>query len=416
MYPIEVSQLPLFESAIWTITELSQYLREQLESDPTLQDLSVRGEVSNLSRPSSGHMYFTLKDRGAALRCVMWRSFAARQNYIPQDGDAVQAHGSISVYEQGGVYQLYVDSLRPYGAGLLFQAFLQLKTKLEAEGLFDAQRKRPVPRFPHTIGVVTSPTGAALRDILNTLQRRYPLAQVVLASTAVQGENAPDGIVAALGSLNRIVSPDVILLARGGGSIEDLWAFNDENVARAIAASAAPVISGVGHETDFTIADFVADLRAPTPTAAAELATPDRSDLEVEITAVRQQSSRLILAVLARSQILLNAQAGRLERFTPLNRVRTERQRLDEYDRSLSGLLEQWLRIEQERIQGITRRLSASDARSILARGFAMVTSQDGRVVSSTSRVKPGDQIDVRVLDGTFPAQVMADESNNISQ
>ena len=254
--------LPQFPAS-WTVTDLNRYLRQLLESDEHLQDIWVTGEVSNFSRPASGHIYFTLKDSSASLRCVMWRNTAQRQSFLPRDGEAIDVHGAISVYEAGGQYQLYADVFRQAGEGALYQEFLRLKAMLEAEGLFAPERKRPIPTRPNRIGIVTSATGAALQDMLNTLRRRYPLVEVVLAPTPVQGDEAPPKIVAALHDLARLANPDVILLARGGGSIEDLWAFNDEAVARAIAASPVPVITGVGHETDFTIADFVSDLRGP---------------------------------------------------------------------------------------------------------------------------------------------------------
>ena len=238
---------------ILTVSELTGYLRQVLERDEVLQDLWVAGEISNFSRPSSGHLYFTLKDSSASVRCVMWRNTAARLNFSPREGMAVEAHGGMSVYEVSGQVQLYVDTMRPAGEGALYQEFLRLKALLDAEGLFDLERKRMIPERPQTIGIVTSPTGAALQDMLNTIRRRYPVAEVVLSPTAVQGVDAPPGIVAALAKINRSVHPDVILLGRGGGSIEDLWAFNDEAVVRAVAASEAPVISGVGHETDFTL-------------------------------------------------------------------------------------------------------------------------------------------------------------------
>src|SRR4030066_2280306 len=239
-------QLPLFSPHIpvsWTVADLTRYLRELLESDELLQDVWVQGEVSNVSRPASGHLYFTLKDNAASLRCVMWRNAVIKQSSLPHDGDAIEVHGSISVYEAGGQYQLYADIFRPAGEGALYQEFIRLKTLLEAEGLFDQGRKRPIPPRPKRIGIVTSPTGAALQDILNTLRRRYPLVEVVLAPTPVQGEEAPLGIITALRDIVRIANPDVIILARGGGSIEDLWAFNDENVARTIAASPAPTVT-----------------------------------------------------------------------------------------------------------------------------------------------------------------------------
>jgi exodeoxyribonuclease VII large subunit len=269
-----MEQMPLFQPAHWSVTELTRRVRLLLDTDPELQDAWVQGELSNLSRPASGHVYFTLKDSGASLRCVMWKTDAARLRVAVQDGMAVEAHGHVSVYEAGGQYQLYVDTLKPAGEGALYAEFLRLKALLEAEGLFDAARKRSIPDLPRRIGIVTSATGAALRDILNTLRRRLPLLEVVLAASPVQGDEAPAALALALAELNRVAEPDVILLARGGGAIEDLWAFNDERVVRAVIASRAPVICGVGHETDFTLADFAADLRAPTPTAAAEMATP----------------------------------------------------------------------------------------------------------------------------------------------
>lgn len=319
------NQLSLFPDtpASYTVQEVNAYLRELMESDPTLQDIWVQGEVSNLSIPRSGHMYFTLKDAQATLRCVMWRSQVARLTYLPQDGDQVEIHGSISVYEAGGQYQLYADQIRPIGEGLLYQEFNRLKQKLQDEGLFDPERKRPVPYSPQTVGIVTSPTGAALRDMLNTLRRRYPLVEVVLSPTAVQGDAAPDEIVAALQRLNQVVQPDVILVARGGGSIEDLWAFNEEQVARAIAASIAPVICGVGHETDFTIADFVADLRAPTPSAAAELATPDQAELWERIEGWTTRLAGSMERQLGQMRGSLGQQERALEHLSPQARVNT---------------------------------------------------------------------------------------------
>lgn len=257
-------QPELFRPSSLTVSQLTLYLRELLESDPVLMDVWVEGEISNLSRPSSGHIYFTLKDAAAALRCVIWRTTATRLRVDLQNGLAVAAHGRISLYERDGTYQLYIDQLRPAGEGWLYQEFMRLKARLEEEGLFAPERKRPLPEWPARIGIVTSPTGAALQDMLNTLRRRFPLAEVILAPCAVQGDEAPPEIVRALEQLNRLSpAPDVILLARGGGSLEDLWAFNDERVVRAVAASVVPVITGVGHETDFTLSDFAADQRAP---------------------------------------------------------------------------------------------------------------------------------------------------------
>ncbi len=406
-----MSQLPLFQPPSQTVSEVTRYLRDLMESDPTLSDLWVQGEVSNLSRPSSGHMYFTLKDNSASLRCVMWRSQVQRQRYLPSDGAAVEVHGSISIYEAGGAYQLYADLLRPLGEGALYQEFLRLKARLETEGLFDSERKRPLPRWPQRIGVVTSPTGAALRDILNVLRRRYPLAEVILAPTAVQGEEAPGGVINALQRLNQEVRPDIILLARGGGSLEDLWAFNDEGVARAIAASAAPVITGVGHETDFTIADFVADLRAPTPTAAAELATPDQAELRQDIFRLAGNLGRAAQGVVeAQRWELHNLRTG-LHQHSPHTRLLSDQQRLDELSHRMAQAAQHRLQVEQAHLSGYSQHLSALNPLAVLQRGFSLVTQANGLVIYSKDQVSPGQSLQVQVSDGQFPVQVATQDN-----
>lgn len=407
-----MSQLSLFQPEIpaaWTVTEVNRYLRDLLESDHNLADLWVQGEISNFSRPRSGHIYFTIKDAKASLRGVMWRNAAARQTCLPRDGDSVEVHGSISVYEAGGQYQLYADQIRPLGEGALYQEFLRLKDQLEAEGLFAEERKRPLPRWPKRIGIVTSPTGAALRDMLDTLRRRYPLVEVILAPTAVQGEAAPPGIVRGLQALNMVANPDVILLARGGGSIEDLWAFNDERVARAIAASEAPVISGVGHQTDFTIADFVADLRAPTPTAAAELAVPDRADLQIALTDLRQQLSRAALGRIAARHWSINDLTGRLQRHSPEARIQSDRQRLDELTHRANLTLTHRMQLQRAQLSGLGQQLASLNPLAILARGYAIVSHPDGRIVRRVEQVGSGDALKVRVSDGEFGVQVKGD-------
>ncbi len=401
-----MSQLSFFDTSNWSVTQLTRYLRDLLENDRNLQDLWVQGEISNLSRPSSGHMYFTLKDSGAALRCVMWRSAVARLGFLPREGDAVEAHGSINIYEASGQYQLYADTLRPVGEGALYQEFLRLKARLEAEGLFDPERKKPVPRWPRTIGIVTSPTGAALRDMLNTILRRYPVARVILAPSPVQGEEAPLGIVAALNALNAVVRPDVILVARGGGSIEDLWAFNDERVARAIAASAIPVISGVGHETDFTIADFVSDLRAPTPTAAAELATPNRADLLISLQDLLNRNRRSLETILNNNRWVVNHAENRLHLVSPRTRIRTDRQRLDDLMRRAGSASRHRLKLYGSAITSLQQRLAALNPLAVLQRGYAVVTASDGSTVRSVQQVQPGAGLQVRVSDGSFAARV----------
>jgi len=402
-----MEQLALFDSSPrWTVSTLTRYLRHLLESDASLQGVWVQGEISNLSRPTSGHIYFTLKDSGASLRCVMWRNEAARMRLALQDGLAVDAHGSISLYEAGGQYQFYTDAIRPLGEGALYQEFLRLKTLLEAEGLFDANRKRGIPDSPRRIGIVTSPTGAALRDILNTLRRRLPLVNVILVPTPVQGDEAPPAIVSALQALNRIVAPDVILLARGGGSIEDLWAFNDERVVRGVIESAAPVITGVGHETDYTLADFAADLRAPTPTAAAELATPvtvlDLKAKMAEIGGILVRGMAILFRQKRESAAWLD---NRLRLASPGRRLQTERQRLDEMSRRWNAAQAHRLEIAAEKFKGLENRLLTLSPLAVLRRGYAVIT-KDEKVVTSVMQIKLEDALRVRVQDGEFNTRV----------
>jgi len=350
-------------------------------------------------------MYFTLKDPQASLRCVMWRSQVARLTYRPEEGAAVEVHGSISVYEAGGQYQLYADDIQPAGEGLLYQEFLQLKDKLEKEGLFDAERKRALPYAPKTIGIVTSPTSAAIRDMLNTLQRRYPLVEVVLAPAAVQGDAAPGEIVRGIQNLNETVQPDVIIVGRGGGSIEDLWAFNNERVARAIAASAAPVISGVGHETDFTIADFVADLRAPTPTAAAELAVPDQMELRGILLERFETLTRLAADTLEESRWTVQQAHNRLERLSPEAQLASGRQQADDLLRRGERALAHRIQLQRTQLEGQVQQLAALSPKNVLGRGYAVVTT-GGKLVKKTQDVKPGDDLTIQVSDGEIDAQV----------
>jgi exodeoxyribonuclease VII large subunit len=405
--------MPLFQPVTVTVTELTRYLRQLLESDDNLQDIWVQGEVSNLSRPSSGHLYFTLKDSGASLRCVMWRNAVISQGILPSDGDQIEAHGAVSIYEPGGQYQLYIDKIRSLGEGLLYQEFLRLKTRLEEEGLFDPERKRAIPGWPQRIGIVTSPTGAALRDILNTLQRRYPLVEVILSPTAVQGNEAPAGIVSALKALNLYAEPDLILLARGGGSIEDLWAFNDERVAYAIADSRAPIISGVGHETDFTIADFAADLRAPTPTAAAELATPHKADLEQKINEMVLSLGKASSMQIINLRWALSELKNQLTLYSPRNRLLSDRQRLDEMMHSASKALTNRLQLEVTRLNSLTNQLSVLNPIAVLERGYAIVTDQAGELVRSVKQVTYHEELKVRVRDGEFDVRVEDNPDGN---
>jgi exodeoxyribonuclease VII large subunit len=389
----------------WTVSQLTDHIKDLLEFDADLQDVWLEGEVSNLTRSTAGHLYFTLKDRAAALNCVMWRSSAAQLGWLPQQGDAVVAHGRVSVYTARGVYQLYVDHLQPAGLGDLHGRFEELRDRLKAEGLFDVERKQPSPPFPRVLGIVTSPQAAALRDVLNVLRRRYPLVRVLLAPTLVQGEQAPAQIVSALQILDDRKDVDLILLVRGGGSLEELWAFNDERVARAIAACRHPVVSGVGHETDFTIADFVADLRAPTPSAAAELAVPDQEELRQRLQAWTAQLAAHMNRRQREAREALVQRQRALQRASPQARIDTDRQRVDEFVRRGSRALAHTLSLHRSGVAGFRARLAALSPDATLQRGYAIVRrAESGLVVRSVQEVQTGDRLAIQVQDGSFGA------------
>jgi exodeoxyribonuclease VII large subunit len=395
-----MNQFSLFAPPVWTVSNITRYLRELLDSDETLQDIWVQGEISNLSRPVSGHIYFTLKDNSSSLRCVMWRNAALRMLSMPRDGEAVEVHGNFSIYEAGGQYQLYADTIRSLGEGALYQEFLRLKARLEAEGLFDPARKRSLPHRPQRIAIVTSSTGAALRDILNTLRRRYSLAAVFISPTPVQGSEAPPGIIAALEAAVRVANPDVIIVARGGGSIEDLWAFNDEAIARAIAACPIPVISGVGHETDFTIADFVSDLRAPTPTAAAELATPNLADLAADLQDAVDRLARSTQQIIEKYRWQLLQAEGRLRQHSPRTRLLSDRQRLDDLQHRAALGLHHNLVLLRAHLVSHQQRLYALNPSQVLQRGYAILRAADGRTIKSITQVVPGEYFVASLRDG----------------
>jgi exodeoxyribonuclease VII large subunit len=391
---------------VWKVSELTGYIKEMFEIDFRLRDLDVTGEISNFTRARSGHMYFTIKDEEAQLKCVMWRTSAQRLQFDPQDGDAVLVHGRVSVYETSGVYQLYADYMEPAGRGDLALAFERLKAKLAEEGLFDPGHKRPLPGFPKKIGLVTSADAAALRDILNVLQRRDPLVSVLLAPTLVQGEEAPSQIIQAIRWLDGRDDIDLIIVARGGGSIEDLWAFNDERVARAIFDARHPVISGVGHETDFTISDFVADLRAPTPSAAAELAVPDLSELPAVLDSTRARLLTILSNQIEQAGWRLQTQLRTLLFLNPVAQLNNYLQRVD----TLQMRLEQGINRSLERAQSslalAESQLNTVNPQATLKRGYAIVRQKEGRIVSSVTQVLEGDNLEIQVTDGSFDALV----------
>ena len=367
---------------IFAVAEVTGYLRELLAADGLLVDLWISGEVSNLSESAAGHLYFTLKDEASQLRCILFHR--ARLPLTLEKGMAVVAHGRISIYEVSGALQFYVDIVQPEGMGILHLEFERLKARLVQEGLFEPARKRALPPFPKRIGVVTSPDSAVLHDIINIMGRRYPLVELILVPTPVQGDGATAGIVHAFQTLNDTEGIDLVILARGGGSLEELWAFNEEEVARAIYASRAPVISGVGHDTDFTIADFVADKRAPTPSAAAELAVPHRDDLEARIQSY--------------SGVLVTALSREFDR---------SRQRIDEYTRAITMFIGNFLTISQEKLRGRELTLSSLSPLATLGRGYALVQhSATGDVIFNIDQVHRGDAIEVTVSDGQFSSKV----------
>lgn len=397
------------EPSVWSVSAVTSYIRQMFEVDYRLRDLTVEGEISNLSWARSGHLYFTLKDAQAQLGCVMWRSSAERLVFRPQDGDAVRVSGQISVYEAGGRYQLYAVSLLPTGRGDLALAFERLKERLAAEGLFDPAHKKALPPFPRKVGVVTSADAAALRDILNVLGRRYPLATVLIAPTLVQGADAPPQIVRALHWLDGRDDIDVIIVARGGGSLEDLWAFNDEGVARAIFTARHPVISGVGHEVDFTIADFVADVRAPTPSAAAELVAPDVAELRAYVGGLVTALERQMTIGLEQRQRAVQSAARNLVYLSPRARIANHTQRLDELIGRLQRSHNLTLTQRQAQLAASTARLHAVSPQATLARGYAIVRRLDGQIVRTAATVQAGERLTAQLADGRLALRAEAD-------
>lgn len=392
------------ERDIYTVARLNAEARLLLESG--LPPLWVEAEISNFSSPSSGHWYFTLKDRDAQIRCAMFRSANARVGFRPKDGQQVLVRGRVSLYEPRGDYQLIGELMEDAGEGALKREFERLKAKLAAEGLFDAALKRPLPAMPRRIAVVTSPTGAAVRDVLHILARRFAPAAVLVIPTPVQGAAATASIVAALDAASARGDCDVIILARGGGSIEDLWCFNDERVARAIRRAAVPVVTGVGHEIDFTIADFAADVRAPTPSGAAELVVPDGRALLVKLGNTAARLQQLVTQRLALAGERLVALSQRLARTHPGSRLQQQTQRLDELEMRLRRAWEQAIQRSEQRLRLAQRGLDAISPLATLERGYAIVAGPDGRALQDAGEVRAGDMIEARLKRGRLRATV----------
>jgi exodeoxyribonuclease VII large subunit len=390
-----------------SVSEITAHIKRLLERDEILQDITVRGEISNFTRHSSGHLYFSLKDRDSTIGCVCFRNAASRLTFEPANGLGVIAEGAVSVYEKQGRYQLMVRALRPDGAGDLAAALERLKAKLEAEGLFAAERKRPLPRFPRAIGLITSPTGAAVRDLISVISRRYPPAHLVVVPTVVQGEGGAASIVSSLRYANSRPDLDVLVLGRGGGSLEDLWCFNEETVARAVFASRLPVISAVGHETDYSLCDFVADVRAATPSAAAELVVPDAKELGryLEDLAGRMGASALARFAAQHRRLALLAAHPLLQRPTAF--VEARGQRLDEAAGALADAGRRRLTETRRRLERAAVGLAALSPLSVLGRGYAIVReAAGGRVVRSVTEVASADALRVTVVDGDIAVVV----------
>ena len=389
-----------------TVSELNQYIKDLIDVNPPLSDVYIKGEISNFKAHSSGHFYFTLKDTDSALRCVMFRSSAQKMEFLPENGMKVIAHGRISAFVRDGAYQLYADSMEPDGVGALYIAFEQLKHKLEGEGLFADERKKNLPKIPSVVGIVTSPTGAAVRDIIHICRRRFPYAKLVLYPALVQGPEAPASVAAGIAYFNQTRSADVLIVGRGGGSMEDLWAFNTELVARAVAASEIPLISAVGHETDFTICDFVADRRAPTPSAAAEIAVPDTAELKQKFLNVISREKAVLQRTLeGYRQRLLRSSTSRVLR-SPMNTIEDRRMAVASLVQRMDPAMQRELEKRQGTLVAASGTLSALNPMSVLTRGFCAAFTGAGEVVKSVTQIRPGDEIAVQMADGVADAVV----------
>ena len=392
---------------VLSVGEANRYVKMLMDNDSLLSSISIQGEISNLKYHSSGHLYFTLKDPEAEISAVMFRSAAAGLKMRVTDGMRVIAYGRISVYEKSGKCQIYVSAMVDNGIGVLQLEFERLKKMLAEEGLFDEQRKRPIPKFPRCIGIITSPTGAAVRDMINVTGRRWPSTKILLFPSLVQGEQAPNSLCLGLEYLNATNACDVIIIGRGGGSIEDLWAFNDERVVRSVAASSIPVISAVGHETDFTLCDFAADLRAPTPSAAAELATPDADEIKLRLDELIGRAEGITLSVLNIKRKAVSELSKRLELSSPSGRLELERKQFSLVSERLEQTIARTIQKNRERFSVLATELGAINPLAVLGRGYSY-SQKDGSVVASIEQISVGDKIDIRFSDGIAEAEILS--------
>jgi exodeoxyribonuclease VII large subunit len=400
---------------IYTVQEVTSRIRRILDEDEVLRDVYIKGELSNLSQPTSGHLYFTLKDEFSELQCVMFREHSRGLKFVPEDGMSVIVRGSISVYEKRGRYQLYVEEIQAAGLGTLYLAFEQLKKKLKEEGLFDAVYKKPIPGFPRRIGIITSSTGAAIRDMLKVTKKRFPHVHLLIAPVAVQGEGASEQIVHAIQVMNRYSAErekiDVLIVGRGGGSIEELWAFNEEPVARAIFSSEIPVISAVGHETDFTIADFVADKRAATPSEAAEYVVPDKREIERNLQSLELQLRQNVFKSIEYPRKRLESIEKSILFRKPTERINQYRQTVDELKRSMIAELTHLVTLQRKTVQALTGKLDALSPLAILDRGYSICSKlPEGAIVRSVTDISVGDALKVLFKDGEAISEVKEKE------
>ena len=392
---------------VLSITQINEYIRSKMDGDPLLNGVAVRGEISNYKMYPSGHHYFTLKDEGAALKCVMFKGNAMRLRFRPENGMKVIAMGKISVFPRDGAYQLYCTAMAMDGVGDLYAAFEQLKAKLAAQGLFDPAHKKPLPRYPGTIGIITSSAGAAVHDMLRILRKRYPLSQVGLLPVRVQGEEAPGEIAAAIRYANHYRLADLLIVGRGGGSIEDLWAFNDERVAYAIYESQIPVISAVGHEPDVTISDYVADLRAATPSNAAELAVPDRDALSQTLDAMENAMATALNRQLKAARQHLNVLSQSPALRSPTGYLEQKGRELELLTNRLVSAQNNLVSRKTQRYIAAVSKLDAMSPLKVLTRGYSMAQTGDGTIVRSVSQVELGERITLSLSDGRLSATVM---------
>lgn len=393
-------------ASVLTVGELNEYIKGLLEADRLLGAVTVKGEISNFIYHRSGHLYFSLKDEDGQIKAVMFRSSVSRLKFMPENGMRVTVHGSVNIYTKDGSVQLYVNQMQPDGIGALYLAYEQMKERLYREGLFDHEHKRPIPKMPARIGVVTSPTGAAIRDILNVLGRRYPLAEVYLYPSLVQGDGAADNLIRAIDYFDRSHLVDVVIIGRGGGSLEDLWAFNNEALARRIYDATLPIISAVGHETDFTICDFVSDLRAPTPSAAAELAVPDVRELCVRLDSLADAAVGALTRACERRRHALDIIRNRPPLASPELLLERRQRATEELFARATSLADRALADMRGRLVPIVEKLDALSPLATMRRGFSVIT-KNGSSVKSVADIEIGDEFDIRLFDGSATAQVI---------